>query len=239
MSNIQNAYNWLKIQKLIFWRIENTSNEVFFRYPASDDDAPALKESLDTFEQIIQDLPKGIYRIKGRAKDNQRAQEVSFPLVLEQQGQQTGSNNFDNVALEAVSKIQQDFETYKRQIEIERLKNEYELKLAQAKQQQAPKDSSRLDKVLEMLAINFLPQIMQGAPAPAKVSGVPAPVQQDAEESELESQNREVLQDALSALQTVFAGDFLVVMHKLGLLATKKPDVLKNIAGSLDMILNS
>jgi hypothetical protein len=251
-NNFESVQNWIKLNKVIFWRVIDAQNkDVLFKFPAGDEEensTETVDNSIAFFGALSNDLPKGIYTIAGRSKKNSPAGEVKFTIVVNQNSNSNSNaiNGVDSSILDAFAKLQSDFAESQKKSEIEKIKADFERKLE--KQQiefekkinaQKQPQESKFEKYLPLLAMVFgnqnpaiagiLGQVL-GQNNQVPLNSIPNDNKPDFEPNELDNHNNLILQTALDNLGEVLGEDLFVILYNLSLFAKAQPETFLGFA---------
>jgi DNA primase len=236
MITVDKVKEWIKVNKLAYWRIVDSKDSEFAHWKnfAEKDGEPLpLATSLELFEQNAQLLPNGSYFIFGKKNTLPSEKEVSNRFFVGEQIATINApfiSNQDNGVVNALSEKINQLQAQIERKELEqkhreelREKEEY---IKRLRREMTENKVSNQDRIMGFLEAVILPKFM---PQPPKTEANNAYVNQQPQENQSEKpENLTLIENAFAQIQQLIGEQgFYDLMLKLGDFANTNPDNFK------------
>lgn len=228
--NVENALNWIKTNKLKYWRILNNDKETV----AKVDDDLTLEDVLILFNDNANLLPDGAYKIVGRKDKGQTAGELTF-LFFKKSNVNAGAyigNPSNDVNTEMIKQLQEQMQQMKEEKKTLELENKYKKQLEEKdkiiEKMRVPREPKKdpmdfIGQIFSMIAMKSIGVDVNEKALISKPQAVDQPQQATTSEPtqkiELTDDDNAIMQKSFSILDTVLTENnmnLLELIYALG-----------------------
>lgn len=235
MKSEKDAINWLKVQKLPFWRVCLTDSKTVVARSQEQEENQNLQveESARYLEETLQTLSDGLYVLIARRTDKGFNGEQAYPFQIANEPPGPGPGQ---IIAGVGNQFNSDIAELKLQLVKMELERKYEKEKEDLKRQIEKLKNDPFDKL--QATIGMLASLTQKS-APPKIQGLES--QKNGPESEPAApmgehdQLAQEISQALERLNSHFKGpeEFLQACNKLADLADNSPTYFKQLIKSL------